>query len=114
MRKNRIKSLILTAAFAIGVGVTGIIATAQAAEERGVLKAGCSHPADKWNYVDAYISYDTRDNNRFTHTKYILVLYTCGTCGDFIEVKDEVQEEHDLVYNYIEDKYECSHCDYWE
>lgn len=32
MRKNRIKSLILTAAFAIGVGVTGITATAQAAE----------------------------------------------------------------------------------
>ena len=57
MRKNRIKSLILTAAFAIGVGVTGITATAQAAEERGVLKAACDHFMVHWKDE---VSYDTR------------------------------------------------------
>ena len=44
-------------------------------------------------------------------------LYYCAICGytsgDEVVV-EVVEEEHDLVYNYVEDKYECRHCDYWE
>ncbi len=114
MKKLKIKNLVLAAALAVGLGVTGIAATAQAAEGKAITEADCEHLIEYWKDE---ISYDTRDNNRFTHTKYIMHLFKCEICGYIpaeYAVVEEVQEPHELVYNYVENKYECAHCDYWE
>lgn len=114
MKISKIKNVVLAAALAVGLGVTGISATAQAAERRGVMETNCEHPEEKWTLFYSVASYDTQDNNRFTHTKYITYIYRCEICASINEKGDEVQEPHDLVYNYVERKFECSHCDYWE
>ena len=77
MKHLKIKNFILVTALAVGLGVTGIAATAQAAEGRGISEADCEHLIEYW--MDE-ISYDTRDLNRFTHTKYIVHLFRCEIC----------------------------------
>lgn len=114
MKHLRIKNLILVVALAVGLGITGIAATAQAAEWSVLSETACDHPAKKWIYYDKLISYDTRDLNIFTHTKYTLIIYKCGICQDFVTIQYEEDEPHDLVYNPSNDRYECTHCDFWE
>ena len=110
--KKKIRNLILSAAVAVGLGVTGIAATAQA---RGVSEEGCDHPETSWKHRDTIISYDTRDNNRFTHTKYTMEIYECGICGSIITEEQVIEEEpHDLVFSSAANRWECTCCDYWE
>lgn len=110
--KKKIRNLILSAALAVGLGVTGIAATAQA---RGVLRDACNNH-DK-NGEAVATSYDTRDNNRFTHTKYTTRIPCCSICG-FMFAEDAVVEEeeepHDLVFSSAANRWECTCCDYWE
>ena len=68
MKKLKIKQVILAAALAVGLGVTGAAETAQAADQ-------CEHPEEAWQYQVTLVSYDTRDNNRFTHRIYIGAQY---------------------------------------
>ena len=114
MKQLKIKKFILSAALAVGMGVTGIAATAQAAEWEGILTVVCDHPEDQWEYLLTLVSYDTEDKNIFTHTKYLMDIYRCE-CSYIISIERAVEEEpHDLVYNYSNDRFECTHCDYWE
>lgn len=114
MKKLKLKNMVLAAALAMGLGLTGIAATAQAAEEGAAPRTECEHPWDKWQYVDTFFSYDPEDISIFYHKVYIFILYTCGECGVFVYDEEEVMEPHNLVYNYLTDRYECTHCDYWE
>lgn len=117
MKKLKIKNLVLAAALAVGLGVTGISATAQAAEEGIATRTVYSHEHNK-NGESIAISYDPEDVSNFYHIKYVLRIPCCTICGQmFPEDAGEVEtvyEPHELVYNYLEDKYECIHCDYWE
>lgn len=110
MKKLKLKNMVLAAALAVGLGLTGIAATAQAAEEVAPM-AECDH---NWVYQFTLVSYDTRDVSNLCHTKYLMHIYRCSVCGSMDEIEEEVWEPHDLVYNYSNDRYECAHCDYWE
>lgn len=114
MKNLKIKSVVLAAALAVGLGVTGVAATAQAAEWGVLLEADCDHNLENWKDE---ISYDTRDNNRFTHTKYTLHLYYCTKCGYITNNGEEAEveeEPHDLVFSSTGNRWECTCCDYWE
>ncbi len=111
MKKLKIKQVILAAALAVGLGVTGAAETAQAAEGAA---DQCEHPEEAWQYQVTLVSYDTRDNNRFTHTKYTQDIYRCAICGDILmDEKVDEQEPHDLV-NSTGNIWSCRHCDYCE
>lgn len=113
MKNLKIKNLILAAALAVGLGVTGIAATAQAAEERVLLEADCGHSEDAQTHIYTVYSYDTQDNNRFTHTKHMMYIYRCDICGSLSEETEDIEEPHELV-NRSGNIWECVHCDYWE
>ena len=115
MKNLKIKSVVLAAALAVGLGVTGVAATTQAAEWGVLLEADCDEPEDKWDYQFTAVSYDTRDNNRFTHTKYTMEIYRCSVCGYIINGEEVIEEEpHDLVFSSTGNRWECTCCDYWE
>lgn len=111
MKKLKLKKVILAAALAVGLGVTGAAETAQAAE---IAADQCEHSEEDWVYQFTLVSYDTEDKNRFTHTKYSQDIYICGICGYIIDGEVVTEEEpHDLV-NSTGNRWECTHCDYWE
>ncbi len=111
MKKLKIKQVILAAALAVGLGVTGAAETAQAAEGAA---DQCEHPEGDWVYQVTLVSYDTRGNNRFTHTKYTQEIYMCGICGYIINGDIVVEEESHALVNSTGNRWECTHCDYWE
>lgn len=115
MKKLKLKNMVLAAALAVGLGMTGIAVTAQAAEEVAP-RTVYNHNHNKDGESTA-VSYDTRDVSIFYHTKYITHIPCCTICGYMFPEDAEVEvvdEPHELVYNYSQDRYECIHCDFWE
>ena len=93
------KAKLMAVLLAVGLGVTGLAATAQAAENDTRAVNGCEHEYEKLKPIFQ----GTSDYNEKYHIIYYSVDYLCTKCGH-VDTKDEIEYEiHD--YENVYDNY---------
>ena len=98
------KAKIIALVLAVGLGMAGIAATAQAATEAA---SECTHP----NRTRGTVIKESRNyyNPTFHQIVYI-VKYSCKDCKDTFDVWEEELERHDYEQTYYDDGSVYSRC----
>lgn len=101
------KAKIFTAILALGLGITGVAATVQAAGNEA-WSCGCASPK-----IETDTDVDYEEANSQHHWKYTTVVIKCKNCGEHTSDFDIEYEAHNLS-GYSNGHFYCVDCGYEE